>query len=779
VILAGAAADDDLARRLDAAITAQGATVQVIVAGDATDTSAALAAAEEHGTVRHLVITTPFAAPGDWVESRGTHIAAAYFACQRWLAARTRAGDTNRATLTAVTALGGDFGLSGAIGSAVGGAIAGLFKGLAREYPDVQVRVVDVSPTAAPGDVTALVADEIRSVGPVEVGWQEGRRQTVVAVERAPRSTGRIAGLAPGSIWLVTGGARGVTAACARALGSRHGLQLVLVGSTRPGAVEEAWLSLDEAGLKTLKGRVMLDAKAAGADPRRAWREVEKSIEINRELARFRAAGVAFRSECCDLADVAAVRELVQRVEGEVGPIRGLVHGAGWESACKFEKKTAAGLEATLGPKCVGLENVLAAIDPRSLESVVAFGSTSGRLGGLGQADYSLANDMLAKIVGRLRRQRPQVRGTVFHWHAWDEVGMASRPESRFVLEQFGMKFMPLAEGVGRFLAEIEAGLPEAEVLVTEHVFCLGTTVATPESGVVESGQHGGVAAGAGSLVAAVERTAAGATVQVRLDPTADRFLVEHRQYGRPLLPAVMGAEILAQAAIAAGACDLVAEIRDFVVERPIAFPTDVPRLVHVDVAAGGGRIEARARLAGNSPGMTAGLDRVHVSGVVGAVAEPIETPCTQPPLPFFPTAYADEAPLQHGPAFRTLAALFFASSGGWARLTATDEAVVAAPRGAAGWTVPVALLDGCIVACGYYSHVMCGQRVEIPLRFDRLRLVDRPRAGETCTARILFRTQDAKVTVYDVVLFGGDRRPLLALDGLHLAVMAPERSVP
>ena len=87
VILAGAAADDDLARRLDAAITAQGATVQVIVAGDATDTSAALAAAEEHGTVRHLVITTPFAAPGDWVESRGTHIAAAYFACQRWLAA--------------------------------------------------------------------------------------------------------------------------------------------------------------------------------------------------------------------------------------------------------------------------------------------------------------------------------------------------------------------------------------------------------------------------------------------------------------------------------------------------------------------------------------------------------------------------------------------------------------------------------------------------------------------------------------------------------------------
>ena len=41
-----------------------------------------------------------------------------------------------------------------------------------------------------------------------------------------------------------------------------------------------------------------------------------------------------------------------------------------------------------------------------------------------------------------------------------DEVRMARRPESRFVLEQFGLKFMPLAEGVGRFMADVEAGLP-------------------------------------------------------------------------------------------------------------------------------------------------------------------------------------------------------------------------------------------------------------------------------------------------------------------------------
>ena len=137
---------------------------------------------------------------------------------------------------------------------------------------------------------------------------------------------------------------------------------------------------LDEAGLKSLKAAVMLDAKRTGADPRGAWREVEKSIEIARELEKFRVAGIDVRYEVCDLADAGSVRALVSRVEREIGPVRGIVHGAGWESACRFEKKTAEGFAATFGPKCVGLEHLLAAVDRRSLGSLVAFGSTSGRL---------------------------------------------------------------------------------------------------------------------------------------------------------------------------------------------------------------------------------------------------------------------------------------------------------------------------------------------------------------------------------------------------------------
>ncbi len=747
------------------AVKAMNATAIRIDCGSAEETIAAVGRAEEDGPVRHMIVSAqaqPSAA--NWVGRRNEAVIAPFFACQRWLTMRGKAGDIPAASLTAVVDLGGDFGISGDIGAVEGGALTGLLKGIAREFPALHVRVVDAPKSVAPSRLAADIVAELQdAAGPVEVGFVNGRRMTVAACERRPESCQPLASLARGSVWIVTGGARGVTAECAHALGRRHGLVLALVGSTTPVAVDASWLALDEAGLKALKGRVMLDARGHGTDPRSAWRTVEKSIEIEKSLARFRTAGVDARYFACDLADEAAVTSLAQRVVREMGPVRGVLHGAGFESACRFEKKTLEGLAATLGPKCIGIEHLLAALGPAALEAVIGFGSTSGRLGGHGQADYSLANDMLAKIL--IARRRNGLRATVFHWHAWDEVGMASRPESRFVLEQFGLKFMPLAEGVRRFMDELEAGLPEAEVLVTEPA-CVPDAFAA----VADAVAMVPLAGTPGSLVEGVTSGAASTDVTFRLDPTTDRFLLDHRQFGRPLLPAVMGAELLAQAAIAAGACGNVQEIRDFTVERPIAFPSDEPRQVRVEIAAAGqDDVEA--------VGWLAAEPRPAIRGTVSrAAAAPIVEQKSEPPLPFNPMVYADDAPLRHGASFRTLTGLFLDRSGGWGRLVAPAADVVAAPRGAAGWTVPAALLDGCIVACAVYSYILCGLRVEVPVKFERLRITGHPRSGEICIARLLFRSNDVRESVYDLVLFGGDGRAILALDGLHLAVMGAEK---
>jgi hypothetical protein len=390
---------------------------------------------------------------------------------------------------------------------------------------------------------------------------------------------------------------------------------------------------------------------------------------------------------------------------------------------------------------------------------------------------------MLAKLVAAARQRRPGLRAATFHWHAWDEVGMASRPESRFVLEQFGLKFMPLAEGVGRFMADVEAGLPAAEVLVTEpamlaHADALASEPATAASVASPAAAAVELPANVGSLVERISRRDGVTAVNFLLDPLADRFLVDHLQYGRPLLPAVMGAELIAQAAIAAGLAESVGEIRDFAVERPCTFPTDAARELWVEVSAGG---EARGLAAVLGPdGRPTGTDRVHFRGVaVGGPAAAFTADVGEPTFPFNPMVYQESAPMRHGPSFRTLDGLFLDRNGGWGRLTAPRGAGVAAPRGDRGWTVPAALLDGVIVGCAVFSYILCGRRVEIPVKFERLRIAARPTPGEACTARMLFRSQDPRETVYDLVVAGADGRPILALDGLHLAVMAGERSPP
>jgi acyl transferase domain-containing protein len=786
-----------LADAVAGAVRARGARPLVVDCGSAEEAMAAVERAEANGAVRHLVVATPRRpVAGDWLSNRSAAILAPFFACQRWLVLRGKADDVGSATLTAVANLGGDFGISGSIGSVESGAMAGLFKGIAREFPGLHVRVVDAPAALPEAELAAGVVEEMQDAdGPVEIGLVDGRRVTIAACETRPSESAALHALKSGSTWIVTGGARGVTAECGRELGRRFGLKLALVGSTAPMAVDPSWLSLDEAGLRDLKGRVMLDAKGRGTDPRAAWKSVEKSIEIEKSLAKFRSAGVDARYFACNLSDAAAVRALVQDVVREVGPVGGIVHGAGFEAACRFEKKTIDGLEATLGPKCVGLEHLVAAVDPATLEAVIGFGSTSGRLGGHGQADYSLANDMLAKMLGQLR-QRRGLRTTVFHWHAWDEVGMASRPESRFVLEQFGLTFMPLAEGVRRFIDEVEAGLPDAEVLVTEPAMCpdavsfAGTgrdstaAMATlKNTATVLSASRGSLPAGdIGSLVSGVDPQGKSTWVSFRLDPTSDRFLIDHLQNGRPLLPAVMGAELLAQAAVAAGACGRVHEIRDFAVERPIGFPVDAPRDVRVEIGVrDGDAIVAQGWAAVlNAEGRTAGEERVHLRGkVLAGAVEPVMATLDQPPFPFNPMYYQEDAPLRHGPSFRTLDGLFLDRSGGWGRLVSQHGDGVTLPRGPKGWTVPVALLDGCIVACAVYSYILCGRRVEVPVAFERLRMVTPPRGGEKCIARLLFRSQDTRESVYDLMLFGDDGRVILALDGLHLAVIAAERSRP
>ncbi|WDI40985.1 type I polyketide synthase [Bremerella sp. P1] len=454
---------------------------------DAMDLDTAVSQVEnicEAGPAPHLFITTgrdgypavAMADPAKWSSQQRVSMETPLFVCQKWLSIADKQGWLPQATVVATTSLGGDFGFeSGSIG-AHSGALTGLMKAIFIEYTVMRggqgprVKAFDTSESDCPGQIAEDIIRELASGNlDYEVSWSGGSRRVPFAVDIPAERIADDASL-PHGAWVVTGGARGITAACALELGKRYGLRLHLLGSSPLPEIDPSWRTLDEDGLKKLKAETMIAARKAGQPAPQAWERVQKSLEIDRSLRAFEEAGVSATYHVCDVSSRDSLANVLDSIRRTDGPISGILHGAGIDKSCRFEKKRVDVVNATIGIKAGGLVHLAALTRKDPIRHVIGFGSIAGRLGSFGQADYCQASDLLCKLMGAYRRQRPWVRAVGFHWHGWDEVGMAARPETQSVLqEKSELTLMPLAEGLGHFIREIEADAPRSEILITER----------------------------------------------------------------------------------------------------------------------------------------------------------------------------------------------------------------------------------------------------------------------------------------------------------------------
>ncbi|MFN9916454.1 MAG: KR domain-containing protein, partial [Pirellulaceae bacterium] len=162
------------------------------------------------------------------------------------------------------------------------------------------------------------------------------------------------------------------------------------------------------------------------------------------------------------------LRATLQTIRSLSGPIRGCLHGAGVGQDARFDRKLPEKVDQCLAAKIDGALHLMEATQHDPLEYFIGFGSISGRFGANGHTDYSMANDGLAKFISWYRHQRPEVKAVCFHWHAWGDIGMATKPETKLALEMIQMQFMPATEGLAHLLREIEGGAPQSEVLITD-----------------------------------------------------------------------------------------------------------------------------------------------------------------------------------------------------------------------------------------------------------------------------------------------------------------------
>src|SRR5205823_3087692 len=136
-------------------------------------------------------------------------------------------------------------------------------------------KLLDAAAMTAPEIVAERLCDEfVEPSDEVEVAIRGGGRWASSMIFEAFPAPVKHA--APGGVWVVTGGARGITAVAARELAKRYGLTLHLIGSSPLPPVPDAWRELSPAELQELKTIVGKEALANREAPAVAWARFEK-----------------------------------------------------------------------------------------------------------------------------------------------------------------------------------------------------------------------------------------------------------------------------------------------------------------------------------------------------------------------------------------------------------------------------------------------------------------------------------------------------------------------
>jgi NAD(P)-dependent dehydrogenase (short-subunit alcohol dehydrogenase family) len=367
----------------------------------------------------------------------------------------------------------GAFGFNGrGIDHPLQGALAGLVKTAAIEWDTVHCRAIDVAPdwpdTPA---VAAMVADELlhhRQEDAVEIGLNQKRRSALV-LEDAPLPAVAPAARAveTGDVVVVSGGARGVTAAVALELATGAQPNLILLGRSPAPEPEPLWLKelTDEAAVKRAILNHEFNGNPTPVQLESAFRRHMANREIASTLAAIRETGSEAHYHSVDVRAADAVRRAIDTVRATHGPVRAVVHGAGVLEDRLIVDKKPEQFERVFDTKVKGLENLLAATTQDPLRLLVLFSSVTARMGNRGQADYAMANEALNKIAQQCAVLRPHCRVKAVNWGPW-EGGMVSAGLGQ-EFRRRGVELISIASGARHLVAEMcRAEDPAVEVVV-------------------------------------------------------------------------------------------------------------------------------------------------------------------------------------------------------------------------------------------------------------------------------------------------------------------------
>lgn len=618
-----------------------------------------------------------------------------------------------------------------------------LVKTLRREWPESFAVAIDLERAGRPAATLAraLAEELLAGAMQLEVGLAaDGERRTLRSVGAPILSHPGPGPIGPGDVVVVSGGARGVTAACVVEWARRTHARFALLGHS-PLEPEPACCAgvLDEAGINRA---LLAQAKESGAEltlaelANRSAR-IRTGREIRATLEAVSLAGGEARYHCTDVRDPAGLEAVLRSIRAEWGPISALVHGAGILADKPIANLDEPAFLSVFATKVTGLQALLAATSGDPLRLICLFSSITSRSGNAGQAAYAMANEVLNKMAQAEARQRNGVALVkALEWGPW-EGGMVG-PALALHFRNLGVPLIPLPTGARMFADEMASGDSDGVEVV------LG---AEPRSDTLagKPSRH---------------------ECEIRLAPGHHGFLEDHRIAGAVVVPMALVAEWFSRAAVAFRPASPFRGLRGLRVLRPLKLEA---------LAAGPTfRVRCSSVAEGTLELELAGMDGTLYYQAKAELAMDVPSLLAWPALDGLAPwdgswIYGDT--LFHGPAFQVIDCV---EGIGPAGIQGRVHGVLGAPWPTAAWRTDPLAIDSALQLAMVWARHQLGMAV-LPMGLGVLTIADRPVSRGPLGMVVNCRQVNGSKVLADAQCLDSGGRPLFELRGMEM-VLRPEQ---
>jgi NADP-dependent 3-hydroxy acid dehydrogenase YdfG/acyl carrier protein/acyl-CoA thioesterase FadM len=377
--------------------------------------------------------------------------------------------------------------------------VASFAASLHLERPKLKIRVLEFDHRLSLEIINQKIKAEFTTSDNYSVaGYNcESQRHQMVYDLAQKKSQSRNVNLTPEDVIIVTGGAKGITAECAIALAEKYHCKMALVGSS------------------------------------------PVNDEVQNTLKKYADAQLIAKYYSCNITDLNAVNQLIQKVTTELGIITTVIHGAGTNKPRRTEQVSSSEAYQEIAPKLIGAWNLITALKYHQLKYFIAFTSIIGVTGMLGNSWYAFSNETVDLLLRNLKKQTGTETITLAY-SVWSEVGMGAKMGSTKTLANMGIDAIPPHLGVAEFLHWIENCADDQQIVIAAKLGGLDTWRRNTYNLPV-----------ANRYLEKVEYFEPGIELIVHcsLNRQHDLYVNDHNFNGSLLFPTVFGLEAMTQAA--------------------------------------------------------------------------------------------------------------------------------------------------------------------------------------------------------------------------------------